>query len=578
MDFGMILYHLMVLLLLLFIPEPQVPAQAPKGACAGDVSVLYPANSAVLSIGSGRFPQSYLAVESCSPRICRFSEQNVGYDSMTPFSNSGDGLYQTNRLFLDAGKTYTYFISCRGADGTTTKPVKASFSMDAKPSSVASNVMAVARSASSVELIWYAPNETPKQYKVLRDGVVLATQTTETFVDRTIEPARLYHYSVVSVFANGEETVSPEVPVKTLRSLPDATPVASIVLDDFELPIRIVNSHLTLPHQRDLWSVYPGGDISRRTQSIGAASITTEDAHSGKSSLKGVLTGEVPPPSQKAGGMYLFFYPYTEKDNHWHFMHEYIRSGTWKPNSYNRMRIWVKVPKSFAGTRKPVGQFNTDVGTFIRSSNGRAIGSGGSESGLGGGHFYHRFNIPYSGQWHQLIVDTHPTHERGAPGYFELGDIPYPTGEDGFTYFDLMTTFYIDMDSQNSLASYPATFYFDDVELYKETNPENTDQIAGLNGFYAPDTNEIWVGWSHPKYDDKTKYEVRYSFEDIFKTGWAGATPAQGGALAPVSGAYNGMEFSTKAIRVAGHDRVMIAIKPQNSALFRQITIPLAGR
>lgn len=578
MRFGRLFFYVNAWLLPLSCsPQPQEPARAQQGACAAEVSVLYPADSSVLSIGSGRFPQDYLAVESCTPRVCRYSEQNVSYDRMTPFSNPGNGLYQTSRLFPEAGKTYTYYIACRAASGDVTKPVKLTFAMDAKPSLVVSNLYALAVSPTTVHVGWLQPNAEPKQYQLFRDGTLVTTSRNTGFVDRKLKPGTLYHYSVAATFAGGETTRTPEVPVKTLSTVPDASPAPPLLLDDFESPIRVVNAHLSDAQHRDLWSVYPGGDLSRATASIGSASVSTEDAHGGKSSLKAVVTAEVQ-ASQKPGGLFLLFYPYTEKDNHWHFMREYVRGGPWKFDTYNRLRIWIKVPKSFSGMRKPVGQFNTELGTYVRATNGNAIGSGGSESGLGGNHFYHKYNIPYSGQWHQLILDSHPTHVRGASGYDELGDLPNPSGEDGYNYFDLLTSFYVDLDSHQSLASYPSTFYLDDVELFKETNPENTEQIEGLNGVYIPESNEIFVGWGHPKDDDKTKYEVRYSFEDIHQAGWAHATPAPGGLLSPVSTAYNGMEYSTKAIKVAGHDRIMIAIKPQNSAGFRQIAIPLSGR
>ena len=271
--------------------------------------------------------------------------------------------------------------------------------------------------------------------------------------------------------------------------------------------------------------------------------------------------------------MYLMFYPYTEKNNHWHFMHEYV-AGQWKLNTYNRMRLWIKVPKQYAATLGKGGRANTQIGTFVRASAGKETGSGAQESGLGGTHYYHHFNIPYTGEWHQLILDAHPTHQRGGAGNFEWGDAPHPTGEQGYNYFDLLTYFYLDLSSQTGLPSYPATFYFDDVELYQDTNPENTEQVFSLNGVYVPSSNTVMVGWSHPK-DDTGKYEVRYSFEDIFATGWANAKPAPGGVVAPLSNAYNTVEYSTSALHLAGHDRVMIAIKPRDSERFRQIVIPL---
>lgn len=64
--------------------------------------------------------------------------------------------------------------------------------------------------------------------------------------------------------------------------------------------------------------------------------------------------------------------------------------------------------------------------------------------------------------------------------------------------------------------------------------------------------------------------------ENIHKIGWAAAPPAPGGTITPPgSGGYNGMSWSTTAIDVSGKPVVYVAIRPQNSTLFRQIGIPL---
>jgi hypothetical protein len=550
---------------------PASPAAGPAGRAR--ISILHPANNSVLSIGTGTsFLQDYLALESSAPTICRYSDRNVGYEAMTAFSNPGDGLYQTTRILPAAGKSYTYFIACQAADGSVTPTVELSFAMSGKPSAIPANIRASAHSSDTVEVNWQPAEGQPKQYNVFRDGVLVATKP-GGLLDRNLKPDTLYWYSVGAVSPDGHAPVSPAVPVRTPRRL-EARPAPSVLLDDFETPLRVMNPHLSQLWERNLWSVFPGGDLSHRSISAGIADVSTEDAHSGKASLKGVMTGAVS-PGQTPGGMYLFFYPYTEKDNQWHFLREYIRSGEWKRNTYNRLRFWIKVPSTFAGAFRKGGQANTQIGTFVRSSSGSRIGSGGSESGVGGNHFYHLYNIPYTGEWHQIIMDMHPSHVRGAPGNTEFGDMPNPTGEEGYNYFDLMTTFYVDLDSHSALTSYPSAFYFDDFELYSETNPENTEQIYSLHGVYTPSANEIFVGWSHPKDDDRTRYEVRYSFEDIHKIGWEHANAMPAGVVKPLGDAYNSMEYVTRQVDVRGRGRIMVGIKPQNSALFRQIVIPI---
>jgi hypothetical protein len=231
------------------------------------------------------------------------------------------------------------------------------------------------------------------------------------------------------------------------------------------------------------------------------------------------------------------------------------------------MRFWVKVPSSIQV--EPAGQANIQIGTYVRSSTGDPASA---ESG--GNHYYHHFNIPYTGQWHQVILDTHPNHERGGDGSTEWGNKLYPTGESAFNYFDALTRFYFDV--QGSLTSNPSNFYFDNFELYKEPNAENVNQIYSLNGVYTPSTNEVYIGWMRNKNENSVNHEVRYAFSDIFASGWSAATPAPNGIVSPPGWqGYNGMEWKSRALSLSGRSGVYIGIKPQNSSSFRQILIPL---
>jgi hypothetical protein len=495
---------------------------------------------------------------------------------MTPFTNPGDGLYQTHLFTTAVDRKYTYYVSCQGADGSVTPAVKVEFSTEDKPSPVVASLQAIARSATSVQVGWASPDVSQaKEYRLYRDGVAIARSYANVYIDRDVKPGTLYRYAVAAVYPSGEQPRSSAVPAMTLRANGAPVAAAPVVLENFEAgDVRVVNPNSALDTRKYLWSVYPWGDLSKRTASTGKARVSGDDVHSGRYSLKATTTGEVPAGYQKAGGMYVIFYPYTESDNHWHWMREYA-APQWKLDTYNRLRFWIKVPPSFAAMRAKVGQANTQVGTYVRSTGGHTAGSGGQESGLGGNHFYHYYNIPYTGEWHQVILDSHPTHMRGGSGGFEWGNMPYPTGEAGHNYFDLMTTFYLDLSSQSALPSYPSDFYFDDFELYVDTNAENVDQVLSLNGVYVPARNEIFVGWRHPKGEDKTKYEVRYSFDDIHVVGWDKARPVPNGVISPVDKAYAGMEYSTTDIAVTGHNQIMIAIKPQDSRLFRQIVIPV---
>ncbi len=331
------------------------------------------------------------------------------------------------------------------------------------------------------------------------------------------------------------------------------------LLDDFESgSIRIVQPGQSQQQFKLLWNQYPSDPDEGPDP--GSASISSTTVHDGTKSLKITVTG---------GNIYMSFYP--NDGSKWHRMREYILPASdWRTDTFNRMRFWVKVPSTFIAATTP-GLDNIQFGTYIEGATGD-----GSSAEVGGDHYYHYLNIPYTGEWHQVIIDTHPSHRRNDPGDLENGNLLYPTGQAGYNYFDGLTRFYF--DAQGAMTSVPADFYFDGFELYKETNPENVDQIYSLNGVYIPSSNKVRVGWNRNKNENSVKHEVRYSFDDVFRTGWQNAIAAPGGLITPPGfGGYNLMSWETTAINVTGKKIIYIAIKPQNSTLFRQIAIPLTS-
>lgn len=326
----------------------------------------------------------------------------------------------------------------------------------------------------------------------------------------------------------------------------------SVLLDDFEATsIRIVNPTESDPSIKYLWNQYP--DDFYDGPDPGLASITTSERHDGTRSLQVNVTG---------GNIYLQFYPATAT---WNFMHEFVQpASAWTPNTYNAVRFWVKVPKQIR--KASGGMENVQLGTYV--NNGRDMGTAGS-------HYYHFYNFKYTGEWEQVIFDSHPSYLLGAGGGTEVGDVAYPFGGTA-NYMDSLTRFYF--DGQNGLSGVPATFYFDGFELFTRPTNENINQVYGMHAVYVSGTNEIAVGWSRRKDQDTLTYEVRYAFQDIHATGWASATPAPNGTLPGNGlGAYNLMEYSTTSINVSGKNTVYIAIKPQGATLFRQIAIPISS-
>lgn len=332
------------------------------------------------------------------------------------------------------------------------------------------------------------------------------------------------------------------------------------LLDDFEASsIRIVQPN-TKDTNKYLWNLTFGGP---------GTSLTTADKHDGNQSLLSAFTG---------GDWQFQFYTYTESlsgwSNGWKYIWRFANnpsmkssggSPAWQTGKVNRLRFWIKVPSSVK--KAGGGNHNFEFGTYLARSGSEAAGETDNH------HHYHVYDIGYTGEWEQVIVDTHPDHIRGANGNAEHPDLLYPY-KDGNTYFDLMTRFYLDFPYITAGGNY----LIDGFELYQDTNPQNVDQVRALHAVYVPATNQVSVGWARRKDEDSVKHEVRYAFTDIFSTGWAGATVAPGGTITPPgTGGYNNMSWSTTSIDLSGRSVLYVAIKPQNSSLFSQIAIPLSS-
>ncbi len=248
-----------------------------------------------------------------------------------------------------------------------------------------------------------------------------------------------------------------------------------------------------------------------------------------------------------------------------------IDPGAWQLNTYNRMELWVLLPPGVE--KQPTTTTNFHIGTYYRPT----TGARNDNETIGGWHLYHYYNLEYTGRWHKLLMDFHPSTSRaGGPwprGSDEVGVLEYPTNEPGYNYFDLLTSMYFRILFDRP--SYPVDMYMDNVRFYKEPNLENEDQVYSINGVYVPTTNELQVGWKRNKEDGGVIYEVYYAFSDIHTLGITGATLAPSGSLSTIGTGYNGMEYVNNTISMGANTSIFIAIKPVNSTLFKQIEIPL---
>lgn len=333
---------------------------------------------------------------------------------------------------------------------------------------------------------------------------------------------------------------------------------ANIVFGDFEQPIYVVNSAAN-DHSGYLWYHYPNGVLGGAAE-IGSVSLSSEKSALNKQSAK---------VNMSSGAVYFQFYP--KIGSHYKYLREVVsedlKLGKWENNHYNRMEFFVLVPEQV--TERSGGRYNMTVGTYVRATTADRTKAESHNA-----HFYHRFDIPYSGVWHKVVMDTHPSHQRAISGSTEHGDMRHPTGENNYNYFDLLTRFYVDFEASN-VRSNPAIWHFDGFRIYSETRTENEEQVYSMHGSY--NDQRLTVGWNRNKDENNVSHEIRYAFQDIHQLGWSRATPAPGSPLKPQGHqGYNGMLYQTDQVDASGHDTIYVAVKPQNSNLFKQISIPIS--
>ncbi len=240
----------------------------------------------------------------------------------------------------------------------------------------------------------------------------------------------------------------------------------------------------------------------------------------------------------------------------------------WQFNTYNRLTFWIKAPTN-ASQSSDEGH-NVELGTYVK----RVQNADPYSDETGGGHYYHFFNIQPTDTWTKVVVNMHPNHQRGGVGSYEWGNLPYPTGESQYNYWDVFTSFYFEFDPYvTSFGTYPKVYKFDGFEFYKEPYQENDDQVYNIAATYVLAEKKIIMSWSRNKNEETINHEVRYSFSNIHEIGWNAATPAPGGILIP--NGYQGMTYKSTAIPTGSNQKIYLAIKPQNSLLFSQIEIPL---
>ena len=349
----------------------------------------------------------------------------------------------------------------------------------------------------------------------------------------------------------------------------DNIPYTSYVIDSFEYEDIPVSRPSQTP---------PGGDLWRNNQTDtdgvdrpATLATTLEEVLYGTRSMRlERLFGQSPQAFQ------LFLYNnFGGATNDWQNVSD--RAVGWQFNVVNRMRTWFKAPPQMTQSSN-VANSNFHVGTYLRDSNEPK-----TEQETGNGHWYHYYNIGYEGEmWHQILVDSHPSHHRGASGNVEHPNItePYPSVDPGRTYFDMMTYFYYHHKNVDS-AMNPAVYYFDEVEFFVDTNDEDIEQIYAVQGIFNTITGEVVVGWKRNKVTSTKSFDVRIADSSFHAAGGFlthGSPAPNGTGMLPNStfspNGYNGMEYR-EVIAPAGRDFIYVAIKHEDSPTrFREIRIP----
>jgi len=249
-------------------------------------------------------------------------------------------------------------------------------------------------------------------------------------------------------------------------------------------------------------------DGDSRAQTL---SIDMSENIFGDSCFKTIVTES----ADDAGSMFTWYFTNIGTSaNNIQYMREFLETEefgnnqTWPAlDTINRLRFWYQ-PTSEMDIADPIGNTNFHVGVDLRATD-----SNGLSQESDNWHFYHYYNIPYlGGNWAQMIVDNHPSHQRSASGTTEHGakgpSNLDPTNSPGYGYFDLMTNFYVTERYPHD--AYPTTSYVDGFEVYADPNgDEDIDHIYALWGGIDATTNEIVVGWKRDKTEDDKTFEVK---------------------------------------------------------------------
>jgi hypothetical protein len=250
------------------------------------------------------------------------------------------------------------------------------------------------------------------------------------------------------------------------------------------------------------------------------------------------------------------------------FAHEYAEGSPWVWDTYNRMELWIKAPRN--GPPITPGRHQYQIGTYVKTFN-PPVPYADEENN----HWYHHVAVPPNGHWTKVVLNAHPHHFRGGNGNIEWGVRTYTQGEAGRNYFDGLTRWYI--HEVTTPASAPRTFHLDRARFWREDHAaaQAADSLLySLTASYGD--GRLTFTASALKSAAPAWHEVRWARQDIRAIGgWDAATPAPAGRVRPGDRGYNGMVYQTDSLRLAPGDTVWLAIKPEGSPLYAQMSLPI---
>ena len=166
------------------------------------------------------------------------ASDNVGVTGYTIMRNSDILANTSNTTYIDinvlSSTNYSYSVLAYDAAGnvsslSSTVSINTAASSDTTMPSVPTNLTATAISANQINLSWTAAtdNVAVVGYTILRNNVIIANSTTNSFSDLSVAPSTTYSYAVLAYDAAGNLSVQSNTATATTLATPSDTTLPS---------------------------------------------------------------------------------------------------------------------------------------------------------------------------------------------------------------------------------------------------------------------------------------------------------------------------------------------------------------